>query len=101
MKRPKSITYNIEWNKETGEERELLVTFNYYAGTHFPIDSASLEPNDPPEIEILSATMNQPRFADDVNMVDVWDDLNEKDQQKIIDYIYEYDEEDNREYERD
>ena len=96
--RTKEIFYTIEWNKETGEERELVVEYTYYAGTNFPIHSASLEPNDPEEIELLSAKMHSPTAHDREHIEDVLDDLSDKDKESIMEKIREKENEDCRDY---
>lgn len=83
MKRVKTTFYTIEWNKETGEERELVISYHYYAGTHFPIDSVTVEPNDPEEVEVLSAMMDSPTAYDRNAKEDVWDSLDAKTQEAI------------------
>lgn len=87
--RTNTTYYTIEWNKDTGEERELEVEYNYSPGTNFIIHSHSLEPNDPTEGEVLSAKVNMPTPLNQNNMEDVWDDLSKHDQEKIIEHCFE------------
>lgn len=48
-------TFNTQYTiTHNGEEIDVDIEYSYSPGTNFPIHSASLEPNDPPEIEINS-----------------------------------------------
>lgn len=101
MNRPKTTFYTIEWNKETGEERKLVTTYTYYGGTHNIIDSHSTQPNDPEEIEIISAIMDSPTAHDREAKEDVLENLSKEDIERIENKIRKIENEDNREYERD
>ena len=57
---------------------EWFVSFNYYAGTNHLITSQSLEPNDDPEIEILSVSSESGQIPEEIYKLiedDLWDTI--------------------------
>lgn len=86
-----TLVTTIEWNADTGDERELTVEFNYHRGRRGARDSLGgvaragppLEPDDPPELEVVSARMHSPTFHDREATEDVWHELSERQQEQI------------------
>lgn len=66
------FTTTIEWNQDTGEERDVEVTYQYYRGCRGARDSLCgvrgagppLEPDEPPSVEIQSVMMHSPTAHD-------------------------------------
>jgi hypothetical protein len=81
----------IEWNSETGEEREIEVFYTYHRACRGQRDSCCgvrgagppLEPDEPAMVEVDRAMMHDPTFHDRAAMTDVWDQLSEKQQERI------------------
>jgi hypothetical protein len=73
----------IEWNQETGEERNALVTYVYFPAHRGVRDSLGgkrgagppLEPDEPPSVEITSVMMDSPTAQNPEDTVDILDQL--------------------------
>lgn len=78
-----TFTTTIEWNQDTGEEREIEVNYAYHRGCRGARDSLGgvrgagppLEPDEPPSVEIQSVMMHSPTFHDREAREDVLDSL--------------------------
>ena len=76
----------IEWNEDTGEEREIEVTYRYYRGCHGARDSLggvrgagpALEPDEPPSVEILNVMMHSPTPLEPNHLEDLADTMSDK-----------------------
>lgn len=78
-----TIVVEIEWDTETGAEVRLDVTYSYWPEMKSARDRDGLQesPDDEPEIEITSVTINAPDYPR--HGEDVQEDLSGKDMEKI------------------
>ena len=78
-----SFTTTIEWNTETGEERDVTVSYTYHRAYRGARDSCGgvrgagppLEPDEPENVEIESVLMHLPTATNRNAVEDVLDQL--------------------------